>query len=98
MNAKLVCFHGTLIVVARVDAVAGHRDVLVLVVERLQEGNQVLVVRQLLGHGEGHHHHIDGGLALRQGAEQRGYGAVELLHRALRRGGGVAVVLGVTHP
>lgn len=79
------------------NAVAGQGDVLVLVVERLQEGHQVLVVRQLLRHGEGHHHHVDGRVALRQRAEQRGDGPVQLLHGALGRGRGVAVVLGVAH-
>lgn len=88
----------TLSVVAGVDAVPRHRDVLVLVVERLQEGHQVLVVRQLLGHREGDDHHVDGRVALGEGAEQRGDGPVQLFHRALRRGRRVAVVLGVTHP
>ena len=92
-----VCPWITLCVVAGVNAVAGEGDVLVLVFQRLQEGHQVLVVRQLLGHGEGHHHHVDGRLALRQGAEQRGDWTVELLHGALGGGRGVAVVLGITH-
>ena len=79
------------------NAVAGEGDVLVLVFQRLQEGHQVLVVRQLLRHREGHHHHVDRRLALRQGAEQRGDGSVELLHGALGGGRGVAVVLWITH-
>lgn len=88
----------TLIVVAGVDAVAGHGDVLGLAVERLQEGHQVLVVGQFLGDGKGHHHHVDRRVAFREGAEQRRDGAVQLLYGALRCGRGVAVVLGVTHP
>lgn len=87
----------TLTVVAGMDAVSRHGDVLVLVVERLQEGHQVLVVREFLRDGEGHHHHVDGRVALCEGAEQGGDGTVQLLHRALRRGGRVAVVLGITH-
>lgn len=85
-------------VVAGVDTVAGQRDVLRVGVERLEEGHQVLVMGELIRDGEGHHHHVDGRVALRQGAEQRGDRAVQLLHGALRCGRSVAVVLGVTHP
>jgi len=73
----------TLSVVAGVDTVARQGDVLRLAVERLQEGHQVLVMGELLGDGEGHHHHVDGGVALREGAEQRGDRTVQLLHGAL---------------
>lgn len=73
----------TLSAVAGVDAVARQRHILVLAVERLQEGHQVLVMRELLGDGEGHHHHVDGRVALGEGAEQRGDRAVQLLHGAL---------------
>lgn len=88
----------TLTVVAGVDAVARHRDVLSLAVQRLQEGHQVLVVGQFLGDGERHDHHVDGCVAFCEGAEQRRDGTVQLLHRAFRCGRRVAVVLGVTHP
>lgn len=98
LNVCAVLRGATLAVVAGVDAVAGHGDVLSLAVQRLQEGHQVLVVGQLLGHGEGHHHHVDGRVAFCEGAEERGDGAVQLLHRALGRGRRVAVVLGVAHP
>lgn len=88
----------TLSVVAGVNAVARHGHVLGLVVQRLQEGHQVLVMRELLGDGEGHHHHVDGSVTFCECAEQRRDGTVQLLHCALGRGWGVAVVLGVTHP
>lgn len=88
----------TLTVVAGVDAVARHGDVLSLAVQRLQEGHQVLVVGQFLGDGERHHHHVDGRVAFCEGAEQRRDWTVQLLHRAFRCGWRVAVVLGVTHP
>lgn len=97
---RFPCQHSgvTLTVEAALDAVPRQSHVLVLAVERLEEGHQVLVVRQLLGDGEGHDHHADLHVAFREGAEQRGDRIWQLLHGALRRGRRVAVVLGVTHP
>lgn len=88
----------TLGVVAGVNAVPRHRNVLMRVVQRLQEGHQVLVVRQLLGDGEGHHHHVDRGVAFGERAEERGDGPVKLLHGTPRRRRRIAVILGITHP
>lgn len=88
----------TLDVIAGVDAVPRHGNVLVRVVQRLQEGNQVLVVGQLLCDGEGHHHHFDRPFAFGERVEQRGDGPVKLLHGAPRGRWRIAVVLGITHP
>lgn len=84
-------------VIASVNAVARQRDVLVRVVERFEEGDQVLVVGELLGHWEGDHHHVDGRVALSEGTEERWDGSVQLLHGALGGGWSVAVVLWVAH-
>lgn len=95
--SKLLASRVTLGVVAGVDAVARHGHILVLGVQRLQEGHQVLVMGQLLCDGERHHHHVDRRVAFCEGTEQRRDRTVELLHGALWRGWRVAVVLGVTH-
>lgn len=84
-------------IVSGMDAVSRQRDVLVLVIHCFQEGDQVLVVGELLGHREGHHHHVDGCLAFSQSPEERWDWSVELLHCALGSGWCVAVVLGVAH-
>lgn len=85
------------VIITGVDAVARKRDVLVLVLHCLQKGDQVLVVRELLSHRKGHHHHIDGRFSFSERSEERGNGSVELLHCALGGGRCVAVVLGVAH-
>lgn len=88
----------TLSVIAGMDAVSRHRDILVLVVQWFQEGHQVLVVGQLLCNRERHHHHVDRWVTFSEGAEQWGDGTVQLLHGTPRRGWWIAVVLGVAHP
>lgn len=87
----------TLRVVAGVDAVPGQRDVVMRVLQRLQEGHQVLVIGQLFSHREGHHHHVDGCVSVGQRSEERGDRPLQLLHCALGRRRRVAQVLRVTH-
>lgn len=57
-------------VIVAVDAATGQRDVLMLFVQCLQKGHEVLVVRKLLSHREGDHHHVDGGVSLGEGPEK----------------------------
>lgn len=68
-----------------------------LAVERLQERHQVLMVGKFLGDRERHDHHVNGGVAFGQSAEERRDWAVQLLYRALGGGRTVVVIPGVTH-
>lgn len=68
-----------------------------LAVERLQERHEVLVVGKLLGDGERHDHHVNGGVAFGQSAEERRDWPVQLLYGALGGGRTVVVSPGVTH-
>ncbi len=78
-------------------AAAGQGDVVALAVQRLQERHEVLVVGKLLGDGERHDHHVYGGVAFGQSAEERRDWPVQLLYGALGGGRTVVVSPGVTH-
>lgn len=98
LKSKSFEIHLTLAgIVGGMDAVSRQRDVLVLILHGFQEGDQVLMVGELLSHREGDHHHVDGCLAFGESPEQRWDWSVELLHCALGCGRCVAVVLGVAH-
>lgn len=79
------------------DAAAGQRDVVTLAVECLQERHEVLVVGEFLSDGKRHHHHVNGGVAFGQSAEERRDWSVQLFYGALGGGGTVVVIPGVTH-
>lgn len=68
-----------------------------LAVESLQERHEVLVVGKFLSDRERHDHHVNGGIAFGQSAEERRDWAVQLLYGALGGGWTVVVIPGVTH-
>lgn len=85
------------VIITRMNAVARQRDILMLIFHGLQEGDQALMVRQLLCHWKRDHHHVDRGFALSERSEQRGNGPIEILHSAFRGGWCVTVVPRVAH-
>lgn len=78
-------------------AAARQWDFVALAVECLQERHEVLVVGKFLSDRERHDHHVNGGVAFGQSAEERRDWSVQLLHGALGGGRTVAVIPGVTH-
>lgn len=79
------------------DAATGQWDVVTLAVECLQERHEVLVVGEFLGDGKRHDHHVNGGVAFGQSAEERRDWSVQLFYGALGGGRAVVVIPWVTH-
>lgn len=89
--------HSGTFLIGVVEARLRQRDILMLLLQRLQERHEVLMVRELLGHGERHHHHVDRSVSISEGPEEWRDRRMEVLHRAFGSGRGLAVVPGVTH-